>query len=217
MPPAWADGFFLTTESPGKPRLLALLSPTPPHNAEKEAPGPGSSDHSSPLLPTPSLGCYLPCCAGHSQVAAVFAEENLLDAQPRIVTIGVKGAHLPRERRSREWPSALGLTRPHTPWGPSSGPHLAEGWPLFLALGTEALVGVCVGEEHPHGAEFVEQPQADARGVPEPHRAILMPVGGTRLPPVRGLPGRHISSNYQHPLDHGKSKRVPEKHLFLLY
>jgi len=22
---------------------------------------------------------------------------------------------------------------------------------------------------------------------------------------------------YQHPLDHGKSKRVPEKHLFLLY
>ena len=24
-------------------------------------------------------------------------------------------------------------------------------------------------------------------------------------------------SNCQHPLDHGKSKRVPEKHLFLLY
>ena len=24
-------------------------------------------------------------------------------------------------------------------------------------------------------------------------------------------------SNYQHLLDHGKSKRVPEKHLFLLY
>ena len=23
--------------------------------------------------------------------------------------------------------------------------------------------------------------------------------------------------NFQHPLDHGKSKRVPEKHLFLLY
>lgn len=29
-------------------------------------------------------------------------------------------------------------------------------------LGTEALVGVCVSEEHPHSAEFVEQPQADA-------------------------------------------------------
>ena len=26
-----------------------------------------------------------------------------------------------------------------------------------------------------------------------------------------------ISLNCQHPLDHGKSKRVPEKHLFLLY
>ena len=28
---------------------------------------------------------------------------------------------------------------------------------------------------------------------------------------------RNQSSNCQHPLDHGKSKRVPEKHLFLLY
>ena len=26
-----------------------------------------------------------------------------------------------------------------------------------------------------------------------------------------------IEIEYQHPLDHGKSKRVPEKHLFLLY
>ena len=29
--------------------------------------------------------------------------------------------------------------------------------------------------------------------------------------------GRGNRSNCQHPLDHGKSKRVPEKHLFLLY
>ena len=29
--------------------------------------------------------------------------------------------------------------------------------------------------------------------------------------------GRNQRSNCQHPLDHGKSKRVPEKHLFLLY
>ena len=29
--------------------------------------------------------------------------------------------------------------------------------------------------------------------------------------------GRGTRSNCQHPLDHGKSKRVPEKHLFLLY
>ena len=28
---------------------------------------------------------------------------------------------------------------------------------------------------------------------------------------------RNQKSNCQHPLDHGKSKRVPEKHLFLLY
>ena len=28
---------------------------------------------------------------------------------------------------------------------------------------------------------------------------------------------RNQRSNYQHPLDHGKSKRVPEKYLFLLY
>lgn len=82
---------------------------------------------------------------------------------------------------AREWPSALGLARPHPPWSAGSGPHLAEGRPLFLALGTEALVGVCVSEEYPHGAKLVEQPQADARGVPEPHRAVLVPVGGTGL------------------------------------
>ena len=29
--------------------------------------------------------------------------------------------------------------------------------------------------------------------------------------------GMNQRSNCQHPLDHGKSKRVPEKHLFLLY
>ena len=28
---------------------------------------------------------------------------------------------------------------------------------------------------------------------------------------------RNQRSNCQHPLDHGKSKRVPEKHLFMLY
>ena len=28
---------------------------------------------------------------------------------------------------------------------------------------------------------------------------------------------KNFRSNCQHPLDHGKSKRVPEKHLFLLY
>ena len=28
---------------------------------------------------------------------------------------------------------------------------------------------------------------------------------------------RNKRSNCQHPLDHGKSKRIPEKHLFLLY
>lgn len=56
-----------------------------------------------PLLPTPSPACYLPCCAGHSQVAAVFAEENLLDAQPRIITVGVERAHL-TGREAREWP-----------------------------------------------------------------------------------------------------------------
>ena len=29
--------------------------------------------------------------------------------------------------------------------------------------------------------------------------------------------GRGIRSNCQHPLDHQKSKRVPEKHVFLIY
>ena len=33
----------------------------------------------------------------------------------------------------------------------------------------------------------------------------------------KGLESRSQRSNCQHPLDHGKGKRVPEKHLFLLY
>jgi len=31
------------------------------------------------------------------------------------------------------------------------------------------------------------------------------------------IKGRGTTHNCQHPLDHGKSKTVPEKHLFLLY
>lgn len=70
-------------------------------------------------------------------------------------------------------------------WYPGSWPHLAERGPLVLTLGTEVLTGVRVGEEHRDCAKFVEQPQADARGVPEPHGAVLVPVGRA----VRRMPG----------------------------
>ena len=47
-------------------------------------------------------------------------------------------------------------------------------------------------------------------------QARLQQYVNRELPDVQGglRKGR---SNCQHPLDHGKSKRVPEKHLFLLY
>lgn len=46
--------------------------------------------------PPPCPACYLPCRACHSQIATVFTEENLLDAQTGVITVGIKGAHLPR-------------------------------------------------------------------------------------------------------------------------
>ena len=47
-------------------------------------------------------------------------------------------------------------------------------------------------------------------------QAKLQQYVNCKLPDVRaGF--RNQRSNCQHPLDHGKSKRVPEKHLFLLY
>lgn len=89
------------------------------------------------------------------------------------------------------------------------GPHLAERGPLVLALGIEAPAGVCVGEEHPDGAEFVQQPQADARGVPEPHGAILVPVGRARLPPVRGVLGQGCPCLARTPLGSAPTLHIP--------
>lgn len=77
-----------------------------------------------------------------------------------------------------------------------SQPHLAERGPLVLALGVEVLAGVRVGEEHGDRAELVEQPQADARGVPEAHGAVLVPVGGA----VSGRPGRARAAPAPHAL-----------------
>ena len=50
-------------------------------------------------------------------------------------------------------------------------------------------------------------------------QARLQQYVNRELPDVQAgfRKGRGIRSNCQHPLDHGKSKRVPEKHLFLLY
>lgn len=40
---------------------------------------------------------HLSSCAGHRQVAAVFAEVDLLDAKPRVVAVGVEAAHLGKQ------------------------------------------------------------------------------------------------------------------------
>lgn len=56
-----------------------------------------------PAAPHPIPACYLPCCACHRQVAAVFAEEDLLDAQAGVVTVGIEGAHLTGEE-AHGWP-----------------------------------------------------------------------------------------------------------------
>ena len=47
-------------------------------------------------------------------------------------------------------------------------------------------------------------------------QARLQQYMNRELPDVQAG-SRKGRSNCQHPLDHGKSKRVPEKHLFLLY
>lgn len=56
------------------------------------------------------------------------------------------------------------------PWGP----HLAERWPLLLARLVEAVV-LAVRLEDAGGAQLVEGLQGDPRGIPEPHRAVLVP------------------------------------------
>ena len=50
-------------------------------------------------------------------------------------------------------------------------------------------------------------------------QARLLQYMNHELPDVQAgfRKGRDQTSNCQNPLDHGKSKRVPEKHLFLLY
>ena len=50
-------------------------------------------------------------------------------------------------------------------------------------------------------------------------QARLQQYVNCELPDVQAdfRKGRGARSNFQHSLDHGKSKRVPEKHLFLLY
>lgn len=75
---------------------------------------PQSHPTTLPSMP-PSPACYLPCRACHSQVATVFTEENLLDAQPRIITVWIKGAHLPREGGACEWPWVHPSLVPCTP------------------------------------------------------------------------------------------------------
>lgn len=70
---------------------------------------------------------------------------------------------------------------PHPTLFPGSWPHLAQGGPLLLTLGAEALAGIRVSEEHPHCAESVQQPQADTGGIPKPYRPVLMPVGTASL------------------------------------
>lgn len=96
-------------------------------------------------LPTPSPACYLPCRACHSQVATVFAEENLLDAQPGIITVGVEGAHLTRERRPMSGHKCQTQPVPALPGSQAprltlrSGGHSSSPWALRFSLGSVSV------------------------------------------------------------------------------
>ena len=56
---------------------------------------------------------YLSCSAGDGQVTAVFTQVDLLDAQPRVVTVGVEAAHLAgwrtQERRTMRKQGGIGV------------------------------------------------------------------------------------------------------------
>lgn len=43
---------------------------------------------------------YLSSCASHRQIAAVFTEVDLLNAQPRVITVRVKTADLNDKRNA---------------------------------------------------------------------------------------------------------------------
>lgn len=68
------------------------------------------------------------------------------------------------------------------------GPHLAERRPLLLTRLVEAVVVLAVRLEDVGGAQLVEGLQRDPRGVPEPHRAILVPDRGGQGGPVSTEP-----------------------------
>ena len=70
------------------------------------------------------------------------------------------------------------------------------------------------GEEQPHVQGAVAAQAQE--GLEELFHVKVRRGGGEEILLVLEKQ-RNQRPNCQHPLDHGKSKRVPEKHLFLLY
>lgn len=55
--------------------------------------------------------------------------------------------------------------------------HLAEWRPFVLPQRVHVVIGICICQEHSHCAQLIKEVQADTRGIPKPHCAILMPEG----------------------------------------
>ena len=57
----------------------------------------------------------------------------------------------------------------------------------------------------------------DTKGTFHAKMSTIKDRNGMDLTEAEDIKKRNQKSNYQYPLDHQKSKRVPEKHLFLPY
>ena len=97
-------------------------------------------------------------------------------------------------------------------WCPLRTPTILFGFLLPWAWGISSRLLLTLDEGYLLTAAIPDLQRGIAPlGLPAPEQPLLLGRGVNCQPEIAKR------SNCQHPLDHGKSKRVPEKHLFLLY
>ena len=122
------------------------------------------------MVRTVMVSSHLSSCASHSQIAAVFTEVDLLNAQPRVVAVGVETADLDNNRyNSNLVMTSSGfifsdvtntkalfcrLYHRHT--------YLPEWRPLSLGALVHVVVGVGVCVEHSSCAQLIHGMQTDS-------------------------------------------------------